>query len=113
MPGVSVSDGNQTVTTNPDGFYLLQNLDVGSESNITFMHDNTEVAPAITETITTGEGWLNNTGTIEINLPGNASFTTQVQVIDKDQPFLIEWNGGAYTESYSLYRNGIIAYSDP
>ena len=111
MPGVAVSDGNQTVTTNSDGFYLLQNLDVGVESNITFMHDDTEVAPPITEVITTGEGWLNNTATIEINLPGNASFITQVQVIEKNQPFLIEWEGGAYTETYSLYRNGVIAYS--
>jgi len=111
MPGVSVSDGNQTSSTNSDGFYLLQNLEVGLESSITFMHGDTEVAPTITEMITSGEGWLNNTGTIEINLPENASFTTQVQVIEKDQPFLIEWEGGAYTESYSLYRNGIIAYS--
>ena len=111
MPGVSVSDGNQTVSTNSDGFYLLQNLDVGSESTITFMHDDVEIAPTITDSITTGEGWLNNTATIEINLPGNASFTTQVQVIEKGQPFLIEWDGGAYTDSYSLYRNGVIAYS--
>lgn len=111
MSGVSVSDGNQTVATNTDGFYLLENLEVGSESTITFMHDDLEIAPPITELITTGEGWLNNTATIEINLPGNASFTTQVQVIENNQPFLIEWNGGAYTESYSLYRNGVIAYS--
>jgi len=111
MSGVSVSDGNQTVATNTDGFYLLENLDVGSESTITFMHDDLEIAPPINDLITTGEGWLNNTATIEINLPGNASFTTQVQVIENSQPFLIEWNGGAYTESYSLYRNGVIAYS--
>ena len=111
IPGVSVSDGNQTVFTNSDGFYLLQNLDVGLEKNITFMHDDIEVAPPIAELITTGEGWLNNTATIEINLPGNASFVTQVQVIEKNQPFLIEWEGGVYTESYSLYRNGVIAYS--
>ena len=111
MSQVSVSDGNQTVMTNSDGFYLLQNLEVGSQSTITFKHEETEVAPTITETITTGEGWLNNTGTVEINLPGNATFSTQVQVIDKNQPFLIEWEGGDYTESYSLYRNGVIAYS--
>ena len=24
---------------------------------------------------------------------------------------MIEWEGGVYTESYSLYRNGVIAYS--
>ncbi len=111
MSGVSVSDGNQTVTTNSDGFYLLQNLDVGVESTITFMHDDLEIAPTITDMITDGEGWLNNTGTVEINLPGNASFTTQVQVIENNQPFLIEWNGGAYTDTYSLYRNGAIAYN--
>jgi len=111
ISGVSVSDGNQTVTTNSDGFYLLQNLDVGAESTITFMHDDTEVAPTLTDLIDTGEGWLNNTATIEINLPGNASFTTQVQVIPINEPFLIEWNGGAYTDTYSLYRNDVIAYS--
>jgi len=111
MPGVTVSNGIQTVTTNSDGFYLLQNLEIGIENNFTFMHGENEVAPPITEIITSGEGWMNNTGTIEINLPGNASFTTQVQVIEKNKPFLIEWNGGAYTESYSLYRNGVITYS--
>ena len=113
MPEVTVSDGIQTVTTNSDGFYLLQNLDVGTETTITFMHDDTVIAPAITENITTGEGWLNNTATVEINLPGNASFTTQVQVIPKNEPFLIEWEGGAYTDTYSLYRNEVIAYTGP
>ncbi len=110
MQGVTVSDGTQTVTTNSDGFFLLQNLSVGDSVGFTFKHGETEVAPPITEIISSGEGWLNNTATIEIMLPGNASFTTQVQVIEQGEPCLIEWDGGNYTDTYSLYRNGIIAY---
>ena len=110
MQGVTVSDGTQTVSTNSDGFFLLQNLSIGDSVDLTFKHGETEVAPTITEIITPGEGWLNNTATIEIILPGNASFTTQVQVIEQGEPCLIEWDGGNYTDTFSLYRNGIIAY---
>ena len=107
MEEVTVSDGEQSVTTNNDGFYLLQNLEVGSEKTLTFVHGNSEVAPSLTHTVTIGESWLNHTATSEVNMPGNASFITQVQVIPINEPFMIEWQGGAYTEGYSLHMNEV------
>ena len=106
MEEVTVSDGLQSVTTNNDGFYLLQNLQVGSQTSLTFTHGSSEVAPQINHTITTGESWLNQTATSEVNMPGNASFITQVQVIPINEPFMIRWQGGAYTEGYSLFMDG-------
>ena len=84
-------------------------MDVGSEQTFTFMQGNSEVATPLIETITSGEGWMNATAEIEINLPSNVSFTTQVQTIPMS-PFTIEWQGGSYTDSYSLYEDGYITY---
>jgi len=110
IQGVTISDGNQSTTTNSDGFYLLQNMVVGSEKTFTFVQGDTQVADDLTQTITTGEGWMNVTADIEVKLPENASFITQVQVIPME-PFLIEWQGGNFTDSYSLYKDGYITYS--
>ena len=110
IQGVTISDGNQSTTTNSDGFYLLQNMVVGSEKTFTFVQGDTQVADDLTQTITTGEGWMNVTADIEVKLPENASFITQVQVIPME-PFLIEWEGGNFTDSYSLYKDGYITYS--
>ena len=110
IPGVTVSNGELSTESNSDGFFLLQNMDVNSEQTFTFMQGNTEVATPLTETITSGVGWMNATADTEINLPGNVSFTTQVQTIPMS-PFTIEWQGSSYTESYSLYEDGYITYS--
>lgn len=110
IPGVTVSNGELSTESNSDGFFLLQNMDVGSEHTFTFMQGNTEVAIPLSETITSGIGWMNATADTEINLPGNVSFTTQVQTIPMS-PFTIEWQGSSYTESYSLYEDGYITYS--
>jgi len=110
IPGVTISNGQSSTESNSDGFFLVQNMDVGSEQTFTFMQGNSEVASPLTETITSGEGWMNATAEIEINLPGNVSFTTQVQTIPMSA-FTIEWQGSSYTESYSLYEDGYITYS--
>ena len=110
VPGVTVSAGTQSTITNSDGFYLLQNLEVGSEKIFTFMQGDIKVAADLTGVITTGQGWMNVTAETEVNLPENASFITQVQVIPME-PFLIEWQGGNFTDSYSLYNDGYITYS--
>ena len=110
VQGVKVSDGNQTITTNSDGFYLLQNLVVGSEKTLTFIQGETQIADDLIQVITSGEAWLNVTADTEVNLPDNATFITQVQVIPMES-FLIEWQGGDHTDSYSLYKDGYITYS--
>ncbi len=110
VQGVTISDGDQSTTSNSDGFFLLQNMVVGSEKTFTFVQGETQVADNLTQIITSGEGWMNVTAEIEVKLPDNASFITQVQVIPME-PFLIEWQGGNFTDSYSLYKDGYITYS--
>ena len=69
VPGVTVSVGTQSTITNSDGFYLLQNMEVGSEKTFTFLQGDIKVAADLTEIITTGQGWMNVTAETEVNLP--------------------------------------------
>ncbi len=106
MVDVVVTNGQQAVVTNSDGFYLLQNLEVGSQQNYTFTQGNQQVVDSFTDTIQDGPGWLNFTSNIQVEMPGNVSFVTQMQTITSNQ-FEIEWNGGEYTDFYSLYQGEV------
>ena len=110
LSDVEVSNGNNSVMTNSDGFYLFQNLKIGSNQNFSFKLENIDLVEPINELIDEGEGWMNVTSTLEVNLPENVTFITSIQTIPSEYPFLIEWEGGAYTEYYSLYIDGEIAY---
>ena len=110
LSDVEVSNGNNSVMTNSDGFYLFQNLKIGSNQNFSFKLENIDLVEPINELIDEGEGWMNVTSTLEVNLPENVTFITSIQTIPSEYPFLIEWEGGAYTEYYSLYVDGEIAY---
>ena len=110
LSDVEVSNGNNSVLTNSDGFYLFQNLKIGSNQNFSFKLENIDLVEPINELIDEGEGWMNVTSTLEVNLPENVTFITSIQTIPSEYPFLIEWEGGAYTEYYSLYVDGEIAY---
>ena len=107
VSNVLVSNGEISYMTNSDGFFLLQNLDVGSTQTITFHQSNIEILPPIDEIIDIGPGWLNKTTLAKVNLPHNVSFTTSVQSVPMS-PILIEWEGGEYTDFYSLYAGEII-----
>ncbi len=109
IPGVTVSDGVNSINTNSEGFYLLQNLQVGTTQTLTFQQEAVEIYPPLDEMITDGSGWLNITSNIEVELPGNVSFVTTVQTIPMS-PFSIEWSGGDFTDYYSLYVDEDLAY---
>ena len=109
ISGVTVSDGVSSVNTNSDGFYLLQNLEVGTIQTVTFQQEAVEIYPPLSEEITSGSGWLNITSNIEVELPENVSFVSTVQTIPMS-PFTIEWLGGDFTDYYSLYVDNELAY---
>ena len=109
IPGVTVSDGVNSINTNSDGFYLLENLEVGTTQTLTFQQESVEIYTPLDEVITDGSGWLNITSDIEVELPGNVSFITTVQTIPMS-PFSIEWSGGDFTDYYSLYSGEDLVY---
>ena len=106
MVDVVVTNGQQTVATNSDGFYLLQNLVVGSQQNYTFTQGTQQVVDSFTDIIQEGPGWLNFTSNIEVEMPSNVTFLTEMQSINSNQ-FEIEWIGGEYTDFFSLYDGEI------
>ena len=106
MVDVVVTNGQQTVVTNSDGFYLLQDLVVGSHQNYTFTQGTQEVVDSFTDIIQEGPGWLNFTSNVKVEMPHNVTFLTEMQSIDSNQ-FEIEWIGGEYTDFFSLYEGEI------
>ncbi|MBN17091.1 MAG: hypothetical protein CMB37_02890 [Euryarchaeota archaeon] len=102
VSGATVSNGSSSVFTNSDGFYLMQNLAVGSTQNISFHVEGVQILDSVTTSITTGENWLNQTSTVDVEFPHNVSFVTQMQT-NTMSAMEIEWSGGDYTDYYSLY----------
>ena len=107
---VIVSNGTNSVTTNSDGFYLFQNLDIDSTQNFSFKLEGINLIEPFAEKISQGEGWMNITSNLEVNLPENVTFITSIQTIPAESPFTIEWQGGAFTEYYSLSVDGNVVY---
>ena len=106
MTGIEVSDGKTSSITNSDGFYLIQNMDVGDTSILSFHQSGNEVSPPIQVLVEEGEGWLNHTIELELKLPGNATFLTPVQTVPV-APVILSWEGGDFTEYYSLYEGEV------
>ena len=102
VSGATVSNGSSSVITNSDGFYLMQNLAVGSIQNLSFHVEGIEIIDSVSTSITTGENWLNQSSIVDVEFPQNVSFVTQMQTITMS-PLTIEWEGGAYTDYYELY----------
>jgi len=107
MEGITVSNGEKITLTNSDGFYLLQNLEVGSQQILTFHQSGNQVSDPVEEMISTGHGWLNKSIEIEVNLPGNVSFSTPMQTMPLS-PLELRWEGSQYTDYFSVYAGEII-----
>ena len=102
VSGATVSTDSNSVVTNTDGFYLLQNLAVGSTQNLSFHVEGVQILDPVTTLIQTGENWLNQSSNVDVEFPHNVSFVTQMQTITMS-PITIQWEGGAYTDYYELY----------
>ena len=106
LPDVVVSDGNNSIVSNIDGFYLLQNLEVGSEQQITMRKNGVEIIAPLNHTILSGQNLVNVSSDYEGELPGDLYFTTQMQTLTMS-PVSIEWEGGVYTDYFSLYAGEV------
>ena len=106
ISGVTVSNGTITTLTNSDGFYLLQNMEVGSSQTLTFHQSGIEIIDPVTVLMTSGPGWLNQSTPIQVELPANVSFTTPMQTLPISS-IQLEWQGGQYTDYYSIYAGEV------
>ena len=109
IEGASVIYGSTSSITNSDGFFLFQNLDVGTIQNLSASKWGYQIVDPISTEITHGQGWLNITSTVETNLPDYANFTTQIITSQLEQ-ITIDWSGGAYADFYSLYLGEELVY---
>ena len=110
VEGATVSIGDIDTITNSDGFFLLQNLEIGTTRTITANQEGMEIVGPIPTQIDFGTGWFNLTSTSEPNFPGPANFTTQITTTQGD-PVEIKWEGGSHTDYFRLYENGELLYT--
>ena len=106
VSGALVSDGIVSSISNNDGFYLLRNLSIDSEPTITIQQEENDLLPPVRHLVTSGENWLNLTTVTDVEFPGNVTFTTKTQTVLMS-PFSLEWDGGDYTDYYSVYHGEI------
>lgn len=109
ITGASVSTESASSITNSDGFFLLQNMEVGSTQNLSVSNWGYQIIDPINIEISDGEGWLNITSTVEIEMPDYANFTTQIITSPLEQ-ITIDWSGGEYIDFYSLYLGEELVY---
>jgi len=107
--GVTVSAGDKSSMTNSDGFYLLQNLKVGTTHNVTATYWGNELMQPMPVEITSNHGWTNLTATADKNMPEFANFSTQI-ITSSLEEVDVHWSGGNYTDYYSLYLDGDLVY---
>ena len=109
IEGALVSTGSKSVITNSDGFFLIQNLELGTVHNFSVSNWGNQLIDPVNIEISDGPGWLNLTSEIEKNMPDYANFSTQIITTPLEQ-VTIEWSGGEYIDFYSLYMGGDLAY---
>ncbi|MFL2952679.1 MAG: carboxypeptidase-like regulatory domain-containing protein [Candidatus Thalassarchaeaceae archaeon] len=110
VEGAMVSAGDIDAITNSDGFFLLQNLEIGTTYTITANQEGVEIAGPVVTEIDSGQGWFNLTSTSVPNFPGPANFTTQITTT-QGSPVEINWEGGADTDYFRLYENDEVIYT--
>tara|TARA_B100001029_G_scaffold179628_1_gene189989 strand:- start:3851 stop:6202 length:2352 start_codon:yes stop_codon:yes gene_type:complete len=106
ISGVTISNGATETLSNEDGFFLFEDLEVGSSQTFTFKKANRTVANPINVTIESGQGWMNVSALGEVNYPDSPKFVTQTQVLRLSMlPMSIQWSGGNHTLFYTLTVN--------
>ncbi len=111
MSGITVSNGTFETITNEDGFFILNNLEVGSTQSFTFKSGNIEVAPPQTVDIISGTGWMNVSAPEKVRYPEAPKFSTETQTVLLSMlPIDIAWKGGDNTLFYTLTSNGVEVY---
>ena len=99
---VVVSSGSAQATTNDDGFYLLNGLQLGDEVDLTFRQSGQEIASNLSTLVDHGANWLNHTTSVSLELPRNATFLESAMSVPFG-PVNIGWTIGAYTDYVELF----------
>ena len=107
MNEVLVSIENQTVSTNTDGFYLLQDLEIGNTYNVSFKQGNVEVFQTVSKEIFSGSGWFNVSSMMDVELPESPYFHLSLDTCSLVYSYEIKWEGGNFTEYFSVYQGEI------
>mgnify|MGYP001169441775 FL=1 len=108
---VTVSNGSTEVLSNEDGFFLFENLEIGTTQTFTFEKANIAVCSPINTTIEDGKGWMNASAIGEINYPEAPKFVTETQALRLSMlPIDIQWLGGNHSLFYTLLSNDEIVY---
>ncbi len=111
MSGIAVSNGTFETTSNSDGFFLFNNLKIGSEQVFTFKSGNIEVASPLAVEITQGQGWMNISAPEVVRYPDVPKFSTETQTTLLSMlPIEINWDEGDNTLFYTLNINGVERY---
>ena len=109
VTGAMVSIGSTSTVTNDDGFFLLQNLEIGVIETLVAQQWGIEITDPVSVEVSAGEGWFNLTSTLEPRMPVPADFTTQITTTAME-PVEIAWETGLHTDFTSLYMNGDLVY---
>jgi len=99
---VEVSSGDVQATTNNDGFYQLNGLEINSEVELTFKQSGQEIASNLTLLVDYGAMWLNHTTSLTLELPHNATFLDSAMSVPLG-PIEIGWTIGAHTDYVELF----------
>tara|TARA_B100000902_G_scaffold106923_2_gene108784 strand:+ start:15906 stop:18254 length:2349 start_codon:yes stop_codon:yes gene_type:complete len=111
MPGITVSNGTFETQTNDDGFFVFNELEVGSSQLFTFKSGSAEVAPPQTVSIDTGPGWMNISASEKVHYPDSPQFLLETQTVLLSMlPIEIDWKGGDNTLFYTLTSNNEDVY---
>jgi len=111
MSGITVSNGTFETQTNDDGFFVFNELEVGSSQLFTFKSGSLEVAPPQTLIIDTGPGWMNISASEKVHYPDSPQFLLETQTVLLSMlPIEIDWKGGDNTLFYTLTSNNEDVY---
>ena len=112
MSNIDVHIGQHMATTNSDGFYLINGLIIGETVNLSVYQNEIEIIATHQIMIEDSLGWYNLTSEITPEMPIAPEFLTSsfdIQ-IDDDNPKLIEWTKGDYTDYFELYLDSEVIY---
>ncbi len=112
MPNVIVQFGEYIATTNTDGFYLINGLTIGETVNLSAYQNEIELITNRQVTVEDSLGWYNLTSETTPEMPVAPEFLTSSFDIyfDEDNPKLIQWTEGDYTDYFELFIDSEVVY---
>ena len=112
MPNVIIQFGEYIATTNTDGFYLINGLTIGETVTLSAYQNEIELITNRQVTVEDSLGWYNLTSETTPEMPVAPEFLTSSFDIyfDEDNPKLIQWTEGDYTDYFELFIDSEVVY---